>query len=297
MEEKRILAALLLAGCAALVFGSVPQAVDLSAEQLLRNLAAKRFEGKPITIRVTGDRLKSAVEELKKISGLSFMLDPAAAEFVRRTAPKGGIIIGNQMPWDALLDAILKEFQLGITVEGERLVIRSAGGDLQVISIPEPDRRSSAWMWIIPSAFILAAGAGWVFAAKRKAARNRGRSKFALDTAAAEEIKIKILYLFEVEKIYRDEDLSLQTLSARLSLPAHHLSWVINETLGFTFSRLVNSYRIDEVKKRLGDPDEAGRTILDIAFEAGFNTKTAFNKVFKQQTGMTPSEFREKTQA
>jgi AraC-like DNA-binding protein len=297
MKARRILAKLILAGCAVLAVGSVPQAVDLSAEQLLRNLAAKRFEGKPVTIRVTGDRLKSAVEELIKISGLSFVLDPAAAEFVRRTASEENVIIANQMPWDALLDAILREFQLGIAVEGKRLVIRSAGGDLRVVGITEQESRSSAWMWMIPAAFVLAAGAGWIFAAKRKAARDRGRAKFALDAASAEEIKTKILYLFEVEKIYRDEDLSLQTLSARLSLPAHHLSWVINEVLGFTFSRLVNSYRVNEVKKRLGDPDEAGRTILDIAFEAGFNTKTAFNKVFKQQTGITPSEFREKTQA
>jgi AraC-like DNA-binding protein len=55
---------------------------------------------------------------------------------------------------------------------------------------------------------------------------------------------------------------------------------------------LVNSYRVEDVKKRLASYQEADKTILDIAFDAGFNTKTSFNRVFKKLTRMTPSQYR-----
>ena len=286
-----------IAACASFAAVSIPQAAGLTPEQLLRNLASKTFTGKPITIRVTAENLKSVFAEIQKISGLRFDLDFAAAELVRRTVSEKDIIIGNQMPWDALLDSILREFRLGIAVEGDRIVVRSTAGRLENVGSPEPKSKSSVWIWLIAVAGLLAAFAGWIFAVRKKTSLIRGRAKFALDAKSAEEIKKKILTLFEVEKVYRDENLSLQALSTRLSLPPHHVSWVINEVLGQTFSRLVNSYRIDEVKRRLGESADAGRTILDIAFDAGFNTKTAFNKTFKQQTGMTPSEFREKNRS
>ncbi len=283
-----------IAACASFAAGAILQTADLTPERLLQNLASKSFTGKPMTLRVTAGSLKSAFAEIQNISGLRFNLDHAAAELIRRTAPAKDIVIGNQMPWDALLDSILREFHLGIAVEGDHIAVRSTAGGLENVGPPEPKSKSSFWIWLIAGAGLLAAFGGWIFAVRKKAALNRGRAKFALDARAAEEIKTKVLYLFEVEKAFRDENLSLQAVSTRLGLPPHHVSWVVNEVLGQTFSRLVNSYRIDEVKRRLGESADAGRTILEIAFEAGFNTKTAFNKTFKQQTGMTPSEFREK---
>ena len=272
------------------------QAPDLTPDELLRNIAARRFTGKPVTIRVTGDSLQFAIEEIRKVSGLSFDIDPAVYELIRKTSSSKNVIIANQMPWDALLDALSKEFGLGIAIVGEGLVLRSIVGGPQRVDVAEPNARLSAWIWILFLALLLAAGTAVILIAVKKAARKQDRTKFALDPGTAEQIKTRILYLFEVEKIHREEDLSLQTLAARLSLPAHHVSWVANEILGQSFSRLVNTYRVDEVKERLRDPKDASRTILDIAFEAGFNTKTAFNKVFKSLTGMTPSEFREKNQ-
>jgi AraC-like DNA-binding protein len=286
-----------IAAWAFFVAGSIPQTADLTPERLLRNLASKNFTGKPMTIRVAAGSLKSAFAEIQKISGLRFDLDFAAAELIRRTDFERNIIIGNQMPWDAVLDSILREFGLGIAVEGDRIAVRSTAGSLEKVGLSEPKSKSLSWIWLIVLAGGLAAFGGWIFVARKKNGLHRGRVKFALDAKPAEEIKTKILYLFEVEKAYRDENLSLQAVSTRLGLPPHHVSWVANGVLGQTFSRLVNSYRIDEVKRRLGDSADAGRTILEIAFEAGFNTKTAFNRTFKQQTGMTPSEFREKTKA
>jgi AraC-like DNA-binding protein len=53
----------------------------------------------------------------------------------------------------------------------------------------------------------------------------------------------------------------------------------------------VNEYRIEEVKKRMVDPAFKHLTILAIAYDAGFNSKSSFNTIFKQKTGMTPSEY------
>jgi len=283
-----------IAAGSAFAAGVISQSVDLTPERLLENLASKNFSGKPITIRMTADRLKPAFDEIGRISGLRFELDPSAVDRVLRKAPEGDIVIGNDMPWDAFLDCILRVFQLGIAVEGDRVVVRSIAGGYEVVEPPGSEAKSSAWIWLVAAVGLTAAAAGWFFVGRKKGGLDRGRVKFALDALAAEEIKTKILYLFDVEKAYREEDLSLQTVAARLSLPPHHVSWVVNELLGRTFSRLVNSYRIEEIKRRLGESADAGRTILEIAFDAGFNTKTAFNKAFKQQTGMTPSEFREK---
>jgi AraC-like DNA-binding protein len=95
----------------------------------------------------------------------------------------------------------------------------------------------------------------------------------------------------EKDKPYRDRELTIFDLSDQLQIPRHFLSEVINEHLGKNFYTLVNEYRIEEVKKRMVDPAFKHLTILAIAYDAGFNSKSSFNTIFKQKTGMTPSEY------
>jgi AraC-like DNA-binding protein len=116
-----------------------------------------------------------------------------------------------------------------------------------------------------------------------------------LDSETAEEVLQRLNYFFKVEKIYRNNRLSLNSLAERLSLQPYQLSGLINGRMGRTFNDLVADFRVAEVKKRLADPDEKSN-ILDIAFDAGFGTKAAFNRVFKDRTGLTPREFK-KTQS
>jgi AraC-like DNA-binding protein len=66
---------------------------------------------------------------------------------------------------------------------------------------------------------------------------------------------------------------------------------VINEHMGKNFYSLVNDYRVEEVKQRMEDPAYRNLTILAIAYDAGFNAKSSFNTIFKEKTGMTPSEY------
>jgi ligand-binding sensor domain-containing protein/AraC-like DNA-binding protein len=114
-----------------------------------------------------------------------------------------------------------------------------------------------------------------------------------LDSTRAEQYLKKLTYLMEVEKVYRDESLSLQTLADQLSVSNYHLSQLINESLHKSFFDLVNGYRVEEAKEKLGNFKD-NQTILGIGFEVGFNSKSAFNRVFKKYTTMTPSQYRKK---
>lgn len=102
----------------------------------------------------------------------------------------------------------------------------------------------------------------------------------------------RLLHVMETEKPYTDGELTLQKLAERLSIPAPHLSQTVNERLNQSFSDFVNTYRVEEVKRRLLDPAVSHYSILAIAEEVGFNSKSSFNAVFKRHTNMTPSEFR-----
>lgn len=102
----------------------------------------------------------------------------------------------------------------------------------------------------------------------------------------------KLLAAMETDKPYTDGDLTLSKLAARLSVSPHHLSQVINERLGQNFFDFVNTYRVEEAKRKLFDPARKHYSLLAIAEEVGFNSKSAFNAAFKKQTSMTPSEYR-----
>lgn len=142
----------------------------------------------------------------------------------------------------------------------------------------------------------LALVAAAVFLSKKyhPLARN-GKVKYKnshLDHAYVKECIKKLEYSMEIEKIYRDENISLQSLSGKLSITPHQLSRIINEKLNKNFPDFINTYRVEEAKKILADPRQTDRKILTIAFDVGFNTKVAFNTAFKKHTNMTPSEFR-----
>ncbi|MEN8229691.1 MAG: AraC family transcriptional regulator [Bacteroidota bacterium] len=92
-------------------------------------------------------------------------------------------------------------------------------------------------------------------------------------------------------KPYLDRELSIYDLSEQLEIPRHILSEIINEHMGKNFYNLVNDYRVEEVKKRLENPEFKNLTILAIAYDSGFNAKSSFNTIFKDKTGTTPSEY------
>jgi len=107
----------------------------------------------------------------------------------------------------------------------------------------------------------------------------------------AEEIRMKILDYMEKDKPFLDRQLTINDVAAELKIPRHFITEVINQHLGKNFYYLINEYRVEEVKNRLKDPEYRNLTILAIAYDSGFNSKSAFNTIFKDLTGQTPSQY------
>jgi AraC-like DNA-binding protein len=108
----------------------------------------------------------------------------------------------------------------------------------------------------------------------------------------AEKYVTRLLRHMDTKKPYLDADLTIQDVAESLNIPRHYLTQVINEKLNKNFYQFINEYRVEEVKKLLLDKDYQKFTITAIAFEAGFNSKSAFNSAFKEITGITPTEFK-----
>lgn len=94
------------------------------------------------------------------------------------------------------------------------------------------------------------------------------------------------------QKMFLDPMLTLDKLAEEMKLSKSHLSRIINSELGIGFPDYLNSLRVEEAKRHLLNPEFANYTLVAIGLEAGFNSKTTFNTVFKKITTMTPSEFR-----
>ncbi|HSZ33181.1 MAG TPA: helix-turn-helix domain-containing protein, partial [Puia sp.] len=96
----------------------------------------------------------------------------------------------------------------------------------------------------------------------------------------------------ETNKYYQDPDLSLSSLAETLNIHPHELSRIINLALRKNFTEFINEYRIRQVTRKMKDPASDRLTLLGIALDAGFNSKTTFNRIFKQATGKTAAEFK-----
>jgi len=99
--------------------------------------------------------------------------------------------------------------------------------------------------------------------------------------------------LMEHDRVSREGGLTIAVLAARLAIPEYRLRRLINQRLGHrNFTSFVNGYRLAEASAALADPGQSAVPILTIALDAGFSSIGPFNRAFKAQTGMTPSDFR-----
>jgi len=101
----------------------------------------------------------------------------------------------------------------------------------------------------------------------------------------------RLKFLFEDEQVYLQHKLSLKEVAITLKLPQRYVSGLINSYHGTNFSSYVNSFRVNEALKRINDPREKNKTLLGIALESGFSSKSSFNQIFKASTGKNPSDF------
>lgn len=105
------------------------------------------------------------------------------------------------------------------------------------------------------------------------------------------ELSETIINYLQDKKPYLNNDYNLQMMADDLAISKHNLSQVINSGQKKNFYKFINEFRVEEVKEKLTNPTYQHYSILGIALECGFNSKTSFNRIFKEETGYTPTDF------
>ena len=123
-------------------------------------------------------------------------------------------------------------------------------------------------------------------------AKIKGRSVFVLSDEQLDNFRIRLENAIREEKIFIENELSLAELSKKINVQPYQLSELISRVYGESFFDFINRYRIEEIKARLDDPASDSYSLLGIAMDCGFNSKSSFNTAFKKFTGLTPSEYR-----
>lgn len=109
----------------------------------------------------------------------------------------------------------------------------------------------------------------------------------------AERLKSSLVKVMDREQPWKDSELTLADLAARLGSTPHKLSEVLNAQLGMTFYDFVNGYRVREVQRRIAAGHSRSLKMLALAMDAGFASKSTFNQAFKKHTNQTPSAYRQ----
>lgn len=216
--------------------------------------------------------------------------------------------------WRADLVARRRRLRLAMLAINVGLIVVVAGAGFAAIPVAVPGAPGS-----LPTAlglFVVAliAGVG-AFATQAAVTVNdataaiasgeAGRPVPVADRAAAGKVVVdsrvavdpvllrRLDHLMTVARTYRQEGLAIGALAARLDVPEHRLRQAINEGLGYrNFNAFLNRYRIEDAKQALSDLTQREVPVLTIAMDAGFQSIGPFNRAFKAETGVTPTEFR-----
>ncbi|WP_333877914.1 helix-turn-helix domain-containing protein [Flavobacterium sp.] len=122
---------------------------------------------------------------------------------------------------------------------------------------------------------------------KKKSAYLEGYSQEQI-----EALKEKLYHILEHKKPYLNESLSLTDLAEEMNISPKKLSTLLNQHLQVSFYNLINEYRLKEVLERMFLPEFEKYTLVGLANECGFQSKATFNRIFKQKTGQSPSDYK-----
>lgn len=136
-----------------------------------------------------------------------------------------------------------------------------------------------------------------IFGNSNNSNKNEKYFRSRLQENYKQEVKQKLLDLFDSEKIYLDSELNIGKVADTILVSRHELTEVLNSVLQKNFYQFVNEYRVEAVKKMLSNPGSNNISIEAIGFDCGFNSKSTFFSVFKGITRMTPAQFKELTSA
>ena len=117
-------------------------------------------------------------------------------------------------------------------------------------------------------------------------------SKSRLTDKMAEKYLQKLIDHMEKEKPYLDRELTIHNIAEGTGIQRHYITQVLNDKHGRNFFTFINEYRVREAMDRMNDPANSNFTLLAIAYDSGFNSKSTFNTIFKNITGLTPTQFK-----
>ncbi len=123
-----------------------------------------------------------------------------------------------------------------------------------------------------------------------KTVSGRNKRKENLERLDTDEMMARLISLMEEEKIYKEPELSLKQVSRYMDTTPEIVSLLINRKTRMNYKSFINKYRIEAICRQLTIGEDA--TILEIAMENGFNSKSTFNTAFQEITGKTPRDFR-----
>lgn len=115
-----------------------------------------------------------------------------------------------------------------------------------------------------------------------------------LTAAERDDLQSRLTTLMINEKVFLNPEITLEDLSQKLSVSSKKLSQLLNETFKQNYFDFINSYRIEEAKRLITEAMDPKITVLEIMYQAGFNSKSSFNTLFKKKTGFTPSEYKKR---
>lgn len=121
--------------------------------------------------------------------------------------------------------------------------------------------------------------------------REKKYKRSLIQGLSKDKIIERLRELMEVEKVYHQLELKLDDVAAMLLITPHQLSEFVNDCMGMNFTSYINHHRVEEAKRLLVSNPE--QSTLSIGFDVGFGSKQSFNTIFKQQTGLTPSGYRQ----
>ncbi|MDT8401691.1 MAG: helix-turn-helix domain-containing protein [Bacteroidales bacterium] len=127
-----------------------------------------------------------------------------------------------------------------------------------------------------------------------QAIKKKRYSRSSLSENQAKKYLDNILEYMDKKKPYLDRNLTIYDLSLQTGISKHHITQVLNDLHGRNFFTFINEYRVNEVISRLKDPAYKNYTLLAIAYDSGFNSKSTFNTIFKNLTHLTPTQYLEK---
>lgn len=124
------------------------------------------------------------------------------------------------------------------------------------------------------------------------AVRPKDSHRKSPQTGLPSEASERIISGIKVDKLYLEHNINVEQFARRVGLTSRDVSQSINSQFDSNFFEFINSYRVQEAKRLLASKEHQSATILEILYDSGFNSKSAFNRFFKRMTGISPSDYR-----